>query len=375
MRYFKKIVYLSSKPYLYLFLLSMPFLGYQALAQAQSVKSPQERILFIFDGSGSMWGRIDNQPKVDIAKEAISRLIRELPDNIEIGLLVYGHRVKGDCNDIETFAPVGQVDRNSLLKKLNAISPKGKTPISKSLELAAAQLEHYEEETTVILISDGKETCGGNPCKLVRDLKERGIKIKVHVVGFDVNREEREELICIADAGDGNYFTANNTFQLTNIFRSIKQQLRKKSCTTRNPFCVRDVPSPFDESVWAFNRKIPSEINKADPNAEDWAESKFDRNYNNIEGYWLARWNGGSAGRKWIGGTAEIRVVQNKVYILYKDKTSTYLTEAKIQNDNRIVGKYVNINYPNDSTPWVGTIIDEERIDGHWANGRWDYRR
>jgi hypothetical protein len=362
------------KVHFILFLLSIAFAIDHDL-HAQTDNSPQGRILFIFDGSGSMWGRVDSRPKIDIARQAISNLINELPADIEIGLQIYGHRVKGDCNDIEMAVPVGQGSRDALLDKIKSISPKGKTPISQSIQLAADKLKQSEEETTIVLISDGKESCGGAPCKLVKTLKELGIKVTIHVVGFDVNQEERDELICIAETGGGKYFTANNTFQLVNTFKAIEQQIVNKKCNTRNPFCVRDVPNPFDAKVKAYARRAPTKANKKDPNAHNWPASKIEPGDDTVEGYWRARWNGGGARSKWIDGTAEIRVVQNTVYILYKDRTSTYLTEAKIQNNNRLVGKYVNINNPRDSTPWTGIIIDNKRIDGHWAKGRWDYRR
>lgn len=60
-------------------------------------------MIFIFDASGSMWGQIKGKPKITIAKEVMAKLIPELPDNARIGLIAYGHRRKGDCNDVETL--------------------------------------------------------------------------------------------------------------------------------------------------------------------------------------------------------------------------------------------------------------------------------
>ena len=132
-------------------------------AQAQEARG---KVLFILDGSGSMWGRVEGQPKIAIAKEVMTGLIRELPDNVDAGLQVYGHRSKGDCDDIELLAPVGGSDRATLIQRIQEINPKGKTPITRSFQFAAKQLRESEEETTVVLISDGKETCDADPCAL-----------------------------------------------------------------------------------------------------------------------------------------------------------------------------------------------------------------
>lgn len=185
-------------------------------------------ILFILDGSGSMAAQIDGKPKMDVAKEVMVDLIDGLPDNVKVGLEVYGHRSKGDCNDIETLAEVGAVDKKTLIEKINSIKPMGKTPITKSFEIAGQKLAAMEEETTVILVSDGEETCEGDPCALVKSLKEQGIKVKVHVVGFDVGAKEKEQLSCIAEAGGGRYFAADNAQQLQEALAEVQEEVAKK---------------------------------------------------------------------------------------------------------------------------------------------------
>lgn len=75
--------------------------------QAQPETSAQGKILFILDGSGSMRAKMGNKDKMAIAKEVMTKLIKELPDNVQVGLEVYGHRRKDDCNDIEVLSPVG----------------------------------------------------------------------------------------------------------------------------------------------------------------------------------------------------------------------------------------------------------------------------
>ena len=192
------------------------------VAQAQPASS---NMLFILDGSGSMWGQVEGQHKIVIAKDIMTRLVQELPDNIRAGLQVYGHRSKGDCDDIQMLVPVGADNRQTLIEQIESIKPKGKTPITKAFQHAAEQLRALEDQTTIVLVSDGKETCAGDPCTLVRDLREQGIKIRVHVVGFDVDQDEREQLVCIAEAGGGKYFSADNADQLQQALTEVREEV------------------------------------------------------------------------------------------------------------------------------------------------------
>ncbi len=181
-------------------------------------------IIFILDASGSMRGQINGEAKIDIAKRVLAGLINELPAGLNVGLVAYGHRRKGDCNDVEELSPLGTLHRQQLINKIKALKPKGKTPISKSVELTAEKLRSVEEETTIVLVSDGKETCGGDPCELVKKLKESGIRFVMHVIGFDVTAREKEQLDCIAKAGGGKYFTARNASEFSNAMKKVVEK-------------------------------------------------------------------------------------------------------------------------------------------------------
>jgi hypothetical protein len=182
-------------------------------------------LLFILDASGSMAGQIDGKAKMDVAKGVMADLIDGLPDSVNVGLEVYGHRSKGDCDDIETMVEVGAINKQALIDKINSLQPKGKTPIAKSLSMAGEKLSASEDQTTIILVSDGEETCEGNACTYVKDLREKGINVKVHVVGFDVGQKEKEQLSCIAEAGGGRYYTANNADQLKQALSEVKEEV------------------------------------------------------------------------------------------------------------------------------------------------------
>lgn len=193
-----------------------------------ATKAIYPEVMIILDGSGSMWGQIDGKTKIEMAKAVLHELIPSLPPEVKLGLTVYGHRQKGQCDDIEIMVPSGSDDRKGLLAKVDGISPKGKTPIADTVKMAVETLKKKENETTVILVSDGEETCTPDPCGVVKALNESGIKFILHVVGFDVDAMQKEELACLADAGGGTYFSANDGAGLLTAFESMKSEVVEK---------------------------------------------------------------------------------------------------------------------------------------------------
>ncbi|MCG2774341.1 MAG: T9SS type A sorting domain-containing protein [Desulfobacterales bacterium] len=129
---------------------------------------------------------------------------------------------------MEELVPLGAIDKDKLIKTIQGLSPKGKTPISRSVRLTAERIKHLEDETTIILVSDGKETCDPDPCGLVKDLKASGIRFIMHVIGFDVTEEEKQELECMAKEGGGRYFTAGNAGE----FSAAASEVVKKPAPT-----------------------------------------------------------------------------------------------------------------------------------------------
>jgi Ca-activated chloride channel homolog len=171
-------------------------------------------LVLILDASGSMWGQVEGENKIVIARRVLGGLIDNLPDDERVGLVAYGHRTEGDCNDIETVTPLAPLDRSRLKATIDALNPKGKTPITRSLEQALDVARGGGGSTTILLVSDGLETCGGDPCATVRLAKQEGLNFLLHVVGFDVSGEDTSQLECAAQAGGGLFSSADDAEQL-----------------------------------------------------------------------------------------------------------------------------------------------------------------
>lgn len=181
--------------------------------QAQS-EAQKGKTIIILDASGSMWGEVKGGVKIDIAKKAIRDLLPTIGGGVELGLMAYGHRKKGDCSDIELLVPPAAGNREAILKAVDGIVPKGKTPLCDAVLLAAASLQFEENKASVILISDGIETCGKDPCAVGEQLEAKGIDFVCHVVAFDISRDKNAGLDCLANKTGGLYLEAKDAASL-----------------------------------------------------------------------------------------------------------------------------------------------------------------
>ena len=176
----------------------------------------------VLDVSNSMWGQIEGRSKIEIAREVIADIIAEWNPSVDLGLVAYGHRREGDCSDIETVIPVGPVDPQSFVATVNKLVPRGKTPLTEAVRQAAETLSYRDVPATVVLVSDGIESCRADPCALAREFEQGGVAFTAHVVGFDVARaEDQAQLRCIAENTGGKFFSASTADELAMAMESV----------------------------------------------------------------------------------------------------------------------------------------------------------
>ncbi|MFN3854269.1 MAG: vWA domain-containing protein [Phreatobacter sp.] len=174
----------------------------------------QASTLIILDGSGSMWGRIDGRPKLEIARETVARVLATVPADRRLGLMAYGHRTRGDCADIELIVPPAPGTAGAIRDAVGAMRFQGRTPLTESLRQAAEALRSTEEPATVVLITDGIETCDADPCAAASELKAAGVNFTAHVIGFGLTRREGAQVACIAANTGGRYLEARDAGSL-----------------------------------------------------------------------------------------------------------------------------------------------------------------
>lgn len=213
---------------------------------AESLWAAEARML-VLDASGSMWGRVDGAIKIDIARDAMRELAKDWPDDTHIGLVVYGHREKGNCDDIELIMPPAPLQRKTLDPAVNPLTPTGKTPLSSAVRKAAEELRFSELKATVVLVSDGKETCGHDPCELGAELEKYGIDFTAHVIGFDVKRrDEQLELRCLAENTGGDYFPSDTAEELEDALRKTAKPATDNTPASDLPDVVLDAPDTVE---------------------------------------------------------------------------------------------------------------------------------
>jgi Ca-activated chloride channel family protein len=206
-----------------------------AAARAQE-EIERTNVMIVLDASGSMAGRMNGQVKMDLARGVVRDLVDNMPSDMKVGLVVYGARSpreKNDCNDIELVRPVQPVQAHAVDAPLNALRPRGMTPIGASLRRGAEALRGLPGKSTIVLISDGTETCGSDPCQVAREVREStGIDVKVHSVGLDIAANERGTLECVATGGGGTYYPVANEEQLRTALQTASQE---RTCRGSGP--------------------------------------------------------------------------------------------------------------------------------------------
>ena len=180
-----------------------------------------KQTMIVFDASGSMWGQINGEAKITMARDAMGQISQQFGANDQVGLMVYGHRQKGDCQDIELVVPIGSNNAGDIVNQVNAIKPKGKTPISRALQMATDALKISENSAEVVLITDGLETCDMNPCEVATEAESLGIDFTAHVIGFDLTSDEARQVSCVADITGGQYLPASDAASLNAALNQV----------------------------------------------------------------------------------------------------------------------------------------------------------
>ncbi|PVW15729.1 vWA domain-containing protein [Marixanthomonas spongiae] len=242
---------------LFLFLFALVLSTNAQVEQASETPSP---IIFIYDASGSMWGQMEGKTKMEIAATVLSESIGDFSEDQKIGLVAYGHRKKGDCRDVETLLPMSNTSKSSVSSTVKSIKPLGKTPLAYSATTVIDQLRKNKEKATIVLITDGIESCDGNICDVVTKAKKEGIDFKLHIVGFGLKNSETEQLKCAAKAGEGNYYDAADASGLGDAMSEVASQTIDKEEGNFGVYAIKN-DQPIDAWVLAYKAGTKEKVN------------------------------------------------------------------------------------------------------------------
>ena len=210
-------------------------------------------IIFIYDASGSMWGQVAGKTKMEIASEVLANTVNGLPENQQIGLVAYGHRNKGDCRDVEFLVDVSEGTKPAFISALHTIKPLGMTPLAYAASIVIDSLRKAKTNATVILVTDGIESCDGDICTVVTEAKNEGIDFRLHIIGFGLVDEETGQLKCAAKAGEGRYFPASDAADLGAVLNEATVATVDQPKNNVSVYTVKN-GEPIDALVEAYDR-------------------------------------------------------------------------------------------------------------------------
>ncbi len=201
--------------------------------------APYVHLEIIFDASGSMNVLSDGERKITIAKRALEEVLRSLDSrNIGLAFRAYGsnkdieYSKESSCQDTELLVDFSDGTPSRIRRAADSLQGYGYTPLAKSLRLAGQDLEAYRNrQPTILLLSDGEESCDGNPLAEIAHLRNRGIDVQVHVVGFDSDESARDHLAQLARAGGGNFYDARNYEDLSTSLNQVAAKVRQVADT------------------------------------------------------------------------------------------------------------------------------------------------
>lgn len=224
--------------------------------KAQPKTNKITRVLFVFDASNSMKSQFDGKAKMDHAKKLFNSLIDSLSKlkNYEFALRMYGSTVKyppGDCNDTKLIIPFSKNNIIAIKAKVNAAKPTGITPIEHSLISSANDFPDNKNINTIILITDGIEECGGDPCAARQKLYEKGIIFKPCIIGIGLTKEQAKSFECV-----GNYFSYDeNPNIVSTVVNTVSTQTMNKTSVQVNLLDLGYKPNETNVNMTFYDEK------------------------------------------------------------------------------------------------------------------------
>ena len=177
-----------------------------------------QAVEIVVDASRSMWGRMHGEPKMVVAKDILQDVSYWFPEDLDLALRAYGSTSpsdSNDCSDSMLLVPFGDENREPIRRAIAGLRPLGQTPIAYALNQASRDFGAMQADRAVVLVTDGIESCGGDPVWAARELREQGII--VHVIGFGLGNaadEDTASLRAVSNASGGRYVTAGSAEEL-----------------------------------------------------------------------------------------------------------------------------------------------------------------
>ncbi|MDR6227036.1 vWA domain-containing protein [Desmospora profundinema] len=193
-------------------------------------------VAILLDASGSMAAQVPGGVKMDLAKDAVHHFASNLPKEATVSLRVYGHKGSNSrkdkaisCDSNEVIYEANTYDDDRFQQSLDSVKPTGWTPLAAAIQSARNDLSANSQNARnlVYVVSDGEETCGGDPVKEAKKLNQSDIQAMVNIIGFDVDDKGQKELKQVAEAGAGVYETVNTEEELQEFMEREREKIEE----------------------------------------------------------------------------------------------------------------------------------------------------
>jgi len=242
---------------IFVFGLLISFLFPSVTSQIPLDKKPEPpvtRILFVFDCSQSMAGMWKSDKKINIARRFLITTIDSLEklDHVQMALRVFGHQSivpPQDCNDTRLEVPFGLNNAWKIRQKLRYLIPKGTTPIAHSLELCTGDFTTCENcRNIIVLITDGIESCDGDPCAVSHELQKKGIVLKPFVIGIGEDPDFKKTYECV-----GNFYDAAEEEQFHDVLGVVIREALNRTTAQVNLLDSYGNPTETNVNMTFYN--------------------------------------------------------------------------------------------------------------------------
>ncbi len=203
----------------------------------------QERRMIVLDGSASMWGTLGGKAKMDLTRGALAEALQGYEG--EVGLTAYGSRRPKSCEDIAALVPVAAGAAGAVVAAAKQMKFQGQSPLTEAVRRAATDLRAGGGQPTVVLITDGVESCRADPCALAKTLEAEGSDFTAHVIGLGLSEEQRTKVACLAEDTGGRYIAVADGAGLTRTLRELLGQ----AAAAPTPEAVTQALQPGDAGL------------------------------------------------------------------------------------------------------------------------------
>ncbi len=225
-------------------------------------QQPKTRILFVLDGSGSMYAKMGTDNRITVAKRLLTRMVDSLQyqDELELALRVYGHqsqKTERNCKDTKLEVPFSRGNHQAIKDNIRDLRPKGTTLIAYSLQEAAYDFPKTPGvRNIIILITDGLEECDGDPCAVSLALQKQGVVLRPFVIGLGLSADFKTQFECV-----GRYFEAETEQDFKEVLNVVISQAINNTSAQINLLDSYGKPTETDVNMTFTDSKTGKLLN------------------------------------------------------------------------------------------------------------------